>query len=34
MPTRWELVRIALGNVFGAAGLMIGWIELFLRHCL
>src|ERR1700732_5118278 len=27
-PTRWELVRIALGIMFGAAGLVIGWIEL------
>jgi hypothetical protein len=33
-PTRMELVRIALGIRFGAAGLVIGWIEVFWRQCL
>jgi hypothetical protein len=29
IPTRKEVARIALGIIFGAAGLVIGWIELF-----
>jgi hypothetical protein len=29
VPTRKELARIALGVIFGAAGLVIGWMELF-----
>ena len=33
IPTRKELARIALGVIFGAAGLVIGWLELFSRHC-
>jgi hypothetical protein len=28
MPTRAELVRAALGIIFGAAGLVIAWLEL------
>jgi hypothetical protein len=31
LPTRKEMARIALGVIFGAAGLVIGWIELFTR---
>jgi hypothetical protein len=31
-PTRGELARIALGIMFGAAGLVIGWMEVFWRH--
>jgi hypothetical protein len=34
IPTRKELGRTALGIIFGAAGLVIGWFELFWRHCL
>jgi hypothetical protein len=33
-PTRTELARLALGIMFGAAGLVIGWMEVFWRHCL
>jgi hypothetical protein len=33
VPTRMELARIAPGIMFGAAGLVIGWIEVFWRHC-
>jgi hypothetical protein len=29
LPTRKEMARIALGVIFCAAGLVIGWIELF-----
>jgi hypothetical protein len=29
VPTRGELARVALGIMFGAAGLVIGWFELF-----
>jgi hypothetical protein len=29
LPTRKELARIALGVIFGTAGLLIGWFELF-----
>jgi hypothetical protein len=31
LPTRKEMARIALGVIFGTAGLVIGWIELFTR---
>jgi hypothetical protein len=31
LPTRKELARIALGVIFGAAGLVIAWIEAFWR---
>jgi hypothetical protein len=31
-PTRKELARVAPRIIFGAAGLVIGWIELFWRH--
>jgi hypothetical protein len=31
IPTRKELARTALGIIFGTAGLLIGWIELFPR---
>jgi hypothetical protein len=34
VPTRLEIARIALGIMFGAAGLVIGWIEVFWRQCL
>jgi hypothetical protein len=34
VPTRVELARTALMIMFGAAGLVIGWIEVFWRHCL
>jgi len=34
VPTRMEIARIALGIMFGAAGLMIGWFELFWRYWL
>ena len=27
-----EIARIALGIMFGAAGLVIGWMEVFWRH--
>jgi hypothetical protein len=33
-PTRMELVRVPLGIMFGAAGLVIGWMEVFWRACL
>jgi hypothetical protein len=29
-----EIARVALGIMFGAAGLVIRWFELFWRHCL
>jgi len=29
VPTRMEIARIALGIIFGAAGLVIGWFEVF-----
>jgi hypothetical protein len=32
VPTRWELVRIALGIMFRRGGLVIGWFEVFWRH--
>jgi hypothetical protein len=32
IPTRKEQARIALMAMFGAAGLVIGWMELFWRH--
>jgi hypothetical protein len=32
MPTRREPTRTALGIMFGAAGLVIGWLEVFWRH--
>jgi hypothetical protein len=31
LPTRKEIARIALCGIFGTAGLVIGWIELFTR---
>jgi hypothetical protein len=31
LPTRKELARIALGVIFGTAGQVIGWPELFWR---
>jgi hypothetical protein len=34
LPTRKELARIALGVIFGTAGLVIFWMEAFWRHCL
>ena len=34
IPTRMEIARIALGIMFGAAGLVILWFEIFWRHCL
>jgi hypothetical protein len=34
LPTRKDLARIALGIIFGTAGLVVGWLELFWRHCL
>jgi hypothetical protein len=34
IPTRKELARIALAIIFGAAGLVIGWMEVFGRQCL
>lgn len=33
LPTRAELARAALGIIFCAAGLVIGWFELVSRHC-
>lgn len=32
LPTRKEQARIALGVIFGAAGLVILWMELFWRQ--
>jgi hypothetical protein len=32
LPTRKELARIGLGVIFGAAGLVILWMETFWRH--
>jgi hypothetical protein len=29
LPRRKEMAQIALGIIFGVAGLVIGWIELF-----
>jgi hypothetical protein len=34
LPTRKELAQTALMAAFGGAGLVIGWMELFWRHCL
>ena len=34
IPTRKEVARMALALIFGTAGLVILWIELFWRHCL
>lgn len=34
IPTRKELAQTALGIIVAAAGLVIGWFELFWRHCL
>jgi hypothetical protein len=34
MPTRGDLARAALGIIFCAATLVIGWFELFWRQCL
>jgi hypothetical protein len=31
MPTRREPARTALGIIFGAAGLVVGWMEVFFR---
>jgi hypothetical protein len=32
IPTRMEIARTALAVIFGGAGLVIGWFELFWRH--
>jgi hypothetical protein len=34
VPTRKEQARMALMAVFSAAGIVIGWLEVFWRHCL
>ena len=33
LPTRADLARVALGIIFGTAGLVIGWFELVWGHC-